>query len=59
MSYSLTWYFFEILLMKNKYLVIKSLKLSEKDKNKGQKNFGARLMTQPHVGHILTFKLKK
>ena len=56
--------------MKNKYLIIKSLKLTEKDKNKGKKfrrapraiiyyHFPLKLMTQPHGGHILTFKLKK
>ena len=56
--------------MKNKYIIIKSLKLSEKDKIKSQKIFGAsraiiyyhfplKLMTQPQGGHILTSKLNK
>ena len=36
--------------MKNKYIIIKSLKLSEKDKNKGQK------ISARH--HLLSFPLK-
>ena len=63
-------YFLLILVMKNKYLITRSLKLSEKDKNKSKKfrcapraiidyKLPLKLMAQPHRGHISTFQLKK
>ena len=56
--------------MKNKYIIIKSLKLSEKDKNNSKKisarfarhyllPFPLKTHAQPHGGQILTSKLKK
>ena len=61
--------FLLILVMKNKYFIIKSLKLVEKDKNNRQKisacsanfhyHFPLKFTTQPHGGHFPTFKPKK